>query len=107
MCSLYARSKVTISQSHDLELIDFELEKTLRSHRHIASKVKIEDKLEMDLEQQPQAPQEKPFKEYFSPLTNLTMSCIKYANVTARSFELKHTLLNCLLLLYRLENEDL
>lgn len=43
-------------QSHDLELINLELKKSFRTHRHIASKVKIEDKIKMDLEQQPQAP---------------------------------------------------
>ena len=39
------------SQSHDLESINLELEKTLHTHRYIASNVKIEGKIEMDLEQ--------------------------------------------------------
>ena len=43
----------------------------------------------MDLEQQLQAPQERPFKDYFSPFVNLNTSCIKYLNVATRSFELK------------------
>ena len=60
----------------------------------------------MDLQQQA-PPQERPFKDYFSPLANLSTSCIRYSNVAARSFELKHSLLNCLPTLYCLENEDL
>ncbi|KAH9686903.1 hypothetical protein KPL70_014565 [Citrus sinensis] len=53
-----------------------------------------------------QAPQERPFKDYFSPLANLSTSCIRYPNVAARSFELKPSVLNCLPTFYGLENED-
>ena len=77
----------------NLEPIDLELEKTLRTHKQVKNK--------MDL----QAPQERPFKDYFSPLANLSTSCIRYPNV-ARSFELKPSVLNCLLTFYGLENED-
>ena len=38
------------SQLYNLEPIDLELETTLHTHRHIASKVKSEDKIEIDLE---------------------------------------------------------
>ena len=78
----------------NLEPIDLELEKTLRTHKHVKNK--------MDL----QAPQERPFKDYFSPLANLSTSCIRYPNVAARSFELKPSVLNCLPTFYGLENED-
>ena len=64
----------------NLEPIDLELEKILRTHKHVKNK--------MDLQQQA-PPQEKPFKDYFSPLANLSTLCIKYPNVAARSFELK------------------
>ena len=47
----------------NLEHIDLELEKTLRTHKHVKNK--------MDLQQQ-QAPQERPFKNYFSSLANLS-----------------------------------
>ena len=57
-----------MSQSHDLEPINLWLKTTLHTHSHIASKVKIEDTIEMGLEQQLQAPHEKPFKDYFSSL---------------------------------------
>ena len=40
----------------------------------------------MDLQQQ-QAPSERPFKDFFSPLANLSTSCIRYPNVAARSFD--------------------
>ncbi|KAH9744111.1 hypothetical protein KPL70_003549 [Citrus sinensis] len=60
----------------------------------------------MDLQQQ-QAPQARSFKDYFSPLANLSTSCIRYPNVAARSFELKSSVLNCLPTFYGLENEDL
>ncbi|KAH9724739.1 hypothetical protein KPL70_007603 [Citrus sinensis] len=53
-----------------------------------------------------QAPQERPFKDYFSSLANLSTSCIRYPNVAARSFELKPSVLNCLPTFYDLENED-
>ena len=69
----------------NLEPIDFELEKTLRTHKHVA----IKNKIEMDLQQEQQAPHESPFKKYFSPLANLSTSCIIYPNVALRSFELK------------------
>ncbi|KAH9780933.1 hypothetical protein KPL71_008264 [Citrus sinensis] len=59
----------------------------------------------MNLQQQ-QAPQERPFKDYFSPLANLSTACIRYPNVAARSFELKLSVLNCLPTFYGLENED-
>ena len=95
------------SQSRDLEAINLELEKTFCTLRHIASKAKIEDKIGMNLEQQPQAHQEKSFKDYFSPLDNLSTSCIRYPNVVARSFELKPSVLNCFLSFNDLENEDL
>ena len=83
-------------QSHDLEHIVLELEKTLCIQRRIASKVKFEDKIEVDVEQQPQAPQERPFKDYFSLLANLSTSCIRYPNVAIKSFGLKASVLNCL-----------
>ncbi|KAH9658022.1 hypothetical protein KPL70_023327 [Citrus sinensis] len=51
-------------------------------------------------------PQERPFKDYFSPLANLSTSCIRYPNVAARSFELKPSVLNCLPTFSGLENED-
>ena len=57
----------------------------------------------MDLQQ---APPERPFKNYFSPLANLSISCIRYPNVAVRSFELKPSVLNCLPTFYGLENED-
>lgn len=76
------------SQSPNLEPVNLKLEKTLYTLRHVASKVKIEDKTEMDLQQQAQAPQERPFKDYFNPLDNLSISCLEYPNVTARSFKL-------------------
>ena len=59
----------------------------------------------MDLEQQPQAPQERPFKDYFSPLTKLSTSCIRYPNVTTMSFELKPGVLNCVLSFYGQKNK--
>ena len=77
----------------NLEPIDLELEKTLRTHKQIKNK--------MDLQ-----PQERSFKDYFSPLANLSTSCIRYPNVAARSFELKPSVLNCLPTFYGLENED-
>ena len=85
----------------NLEPIDLELEKSLRTHKHVV----IKDKREMNLQQQ-QAPPERPFKDYFNPLTNLSTSCIRYPNVAARSFELKLSVLNCLPTFYGLENED-
>ena len=87
----------------NLECIDFELEKILRTHKHVA----IKNKSEMDLQQQQQAPPlERSFKDYFSPLSNLTTSCISYPNVAARSFELKPSVLNFLSTFYGQENED-
>ena len=74
----------------NLEPINLELEKTLRTHKYVKNR--------MDL----QAPQERPFKDYFSPLANLSTSCIRYPNVTAKSFELKPSVLNCLLTFYGL-----
>ena len=60
----------------------------------------------MDLQQQQQqAPHERPFKDYFSPLANQSTSCIRYPNVVARSFELKPSVLNYLPTFYELENE--
>ena len=76
------------------------IEKTLRTHKHIT----IKGKIEMNL-QQP-APQERPFKDYFSPLANLNTSCIKHTNVAVRSFELKPNVRNCLPTFYGLENEN-
>ena len=84
-----------------LEPIDLELKKTLCTHKYVV----IKDKIEMDLQQQ--APKERPFKDFFSPLANLTISCIRYPNVAARSFELKPSVLYCLPTFYGLENEDL
>ena len=84
----------------NLEPIDLEFEKTLRTHKH------DKNKIEMDLQQQ-QAPQERSFKDYFSSLTNLSTLCIGYPNVAAGSFELKSSVLNCLPTFYDLENEDL
>ena len=55
-------------ESHDWKPIDLELEKTLHTWRQFALVVEIE----IDLEQQPQTPQEKPFKDYFNPLANLS-----------------------------------
>ena len=83
------------------------MEKTIHTHRHIVLKVKTEDKVEMDLEQIPQTPHERPFKVQFSPLANLSTLCTRYQNVVAKSFELKPNVLNCLSSLYDLENEDL
>ena len=83
----------------NLKPIDLELEKTLRTHKH------DKNKIEMGLQQQ-QAPQERPFKDYFSPLANLSTSCIRYPNVAAMSFKLKPSVLNCLPTFYDLENED-
>ncbi|KAK9190504.1 hypothetical protein WN943_019110 [Citrus x changshan-huyou] len=61
----------------------------------------------MDLQQQQQAPpQERPFKDYFSSLANLSKSCIRYPNVAVRNFELKPSVLTCLPTFYGLENED-
>ena len=77
----------------NLEPIDLELEKTLRTHKQIKNK--------MDLQ-----PQERPFKDYFSPLANLSTSCIRYPNVAVRSFELKLSVLNYLPIFYALENKD-
>ena len=77
----------------NLEPIDLELEKTLRTHKQVKNK--------MDLQ-----PQEMSFKDYFSPLANLSTSCIRYPNVAARSFELKPSVLNCLPTFYGLENKD-
>ena len=85
----------------NLEPINLELEKTLRTHKHVV----IKGKTEMDLQQQP-PPQEMLFKDYFSPLANLSTSCIRYSNVAIRSFELKPSVLNCLPTFYGLENED-
>ena len=76
----------------NLELIDLELEKTLRTHKQFKNK--------MDLQ-----PHETPFKDYFSPLANLSTSCIRYLNVAARSFELKPSVLNCLPTFYGLETD--
>ena len=83
------------------------MEKTIHTHRHIVLKVKTKDKVEMDLEQIPQTPHEKPFKAQLSPLANLSTLCTRYQNVVAKSFELKPNVLNCLSSLYDLENEDL
>ena len=83
----------------NLKPIALELEKTLRTHKHVANKIK------MDLQQQA-APQERPLKDYFSSLVNLSTSCIRYPNVAAMSFELKPSVLNCLPTFYSLENED-
>ena len=79
----------------NLEPIDLELEKTLRTHKH------VKNKFGMDL----QAQYERPFKDYFSPLVNLSTSFIRYP-IAARSFELKPSVLNCLPTFYGLENED-
>ena len=68
----------------NLEPIDLELEKTLRTHKH------VKNKFEMDLQQ---APSERQFKDYFSLLANLSTSCIRYPIVAARSFELKPSVL--------------
>ena len=86
----------------NLEPIDLELEKTLRTHKHIV----IKNKIEMNLQQQQPSPQERPFRDYFSPLANLSTSCIRYPNVAARSFELKPSVLNCLPTFYGLKNKD-
>ena len=76
--------------------------KTLRT-KHVL----IKEKIEMDLQQQQPPPlQERPFKDYFSPLPNLSTSCIRYSNVVVKSFELKPSVLNCLPTIYDLENED-
>ena len=83
----------------NLEPIDLKLEKILRTHKHVV----IKDKIEMDLQR---APPERPFKDYFSPLANLSTSYIRCPNVVARSFELKLSVLNCLPTFYGLENED-
>ena len=77
----------------NLEPIDRELEKTLRTHRQVKNKIDLQ-------------PQERPFKDYFSPLANLSTSCIRYPNVAARSFELNPSVLNCFPTFYGLENED-
>ena len=79
----------------NLEPVDLELEKILRTHKHVKNK--------MDLQQ---APPERPFKDYFSPLANLSTLCIRYPHVIARSFELKTSVLNCLPTFYGLVNED-
>ena len=81
---------------HNLEPIDLELEKTLRTHKHVKNKI--------DLQQH--APQERSFKDCFNSLANLSASCIRYQNVAAKSFELKPIVLNCLPTFYDLENED-
>ena len=60
----------------------------------------------MDLQQEQAPPHERPFKDYFSPLANLSKSCIRYLNVAAMSFKLKPSVLNCLPTFYDLENED-
>ena len=87
----------------NLEPIDLELEKTLLTHKHVV----IKDKIKMDLQQQRKpAPHERPFKDYFSPLANLSTSCIRYPNVATRSFELKPSVLNFLPTFYSLGNED-
>ena len=88
------------SQLPNLKCINFELEKIFRRHKHVA----IKDKIEMDLLQP--APHERPFKNYFSPLVNLSTSCIRYPNVVVMSFELKFSVLNCLPTFYDLEIED-
>ena len=71
----------------NLEPIDLELEneKILCTLKHVV----IKDKSEMDLQQQQSAPQERPFKDYFSSLAHLSISSIRYPNIAARSFELK------------------
>ena len=66
----------------------------------------IDLELEKNISQQQQAPQERPFKDYFSLLANLIISCIRYPNVAVRSFELKPSVLNCLSTFYGFENED-
>ena len=80
---------------HNLKPIDLKLEKKLCTHRHIKNK--------MDLQL---APLERSFKDYLSPLANLTTSCIRYPNIAVRSFELKPSVLNCLPTFYGLENKD-
>ena len=60
----------------------------------------------MDLRQQAQAPQEMSFNNYFSILATLSTSCIRYPNILIRSFELKHSVLNCLPSFYGLKNGD-
>ena len=86
---------------HNFKPIDLKLEKIIRTHKRVV----IKDKSEMDLQQQ-QAPHERPFKDYFSPLANLSTSCIRYPNVAVRSFEIKPGVLNCLSTFYGLENEN-
>ena len=87
----------------NLELIGLELEKILCTHKHVA----IKNKIEMDLQQQHATPHGRPFKDYFSPLTNLSTSCIRYPNAVSRTFELKPSMLNYLPTFYDLENEDI
>lgn len=49
---------------------------------------------------------EKPFKDYFCPLANLSTSSIQYPRVTVRSFELKPSVLNCLPAFYSLHKTN-
>lgn len=51
-------------------------------------------------------PQQKPFKDYFSPSPNLNISCIWFLDVAARSYEIKPNILNCLPSFYNLDNKD-
>ena len=61
----------------NLKYVNLVLEKTLRTLRHIVSPGKIVDNIEIDSKQQQlQSPQEWSFKDYFSPLVKLSISCI-------------------------------
>lgn len=60
----------------------------------------------MDLEPQPQVPQERQFEDYFCPLANLNTSYIRCPNVVAKIFQLKSSVLNYLPSIFDLENKD-
>lgn len=88
----------------ELEPIDGKIERTF----HQRKQATVEDKIEHSIVEAKmgEKEQEKSFKDYFSPLANLSTTCIQYPQVAARSFELKPNVLNYLPSLYGLDSEE-
>jgi len=87
-----------------LEHLDSEIERTFHQQKRATNLDKIEETEAIvaigdEIE-------ERPFRDYFSPLANLSTSCIQYPQVTARNFELKPSVLNCLPSFYGLDSEE-
>lgn len=92
----------------DLEPIDSEIERTFHQKKKGALKEKEGDQIKENIikDKMAREPQERPFKDYFSPLPNLSTSCIRYPDVTVKSFEIKSNVLNYLPSFCGLDNED-